>query len=308
MNQLSAAEYIGQGQIPFFRMPQTRDSRDADVIFLGVPWDAGTTYRPGARFAPWELRRVSALVQSYHPHHGVDVFATLSVVDGGNIVLPPFDAAAGRALIEAEIASQLARPFVVGGDHSITLPVLRALARKHGPLAVVHVDAHQDMSSDEVWGEPFHHGTPFRHALTEGCIGKDLLFQIGLRATWGRADEGALAERYGVQRFDIDSVSKEGIGPLMRRIRQAIGNRPVYLSFDIDAVDPAYAPGTGTPVPGGLTSREAITLVRGMAGMDLVGMDLVEVAPGLDHADITLHLGAHLLYEGLAALAVRRRM
>jgi agmatinase len=313
MPQSPAFAYIRQGLAPFFRLPAVDvDSASPyaglDAVVIGVPFDAATTYRPGARFAPYEVRRVSALVQTFHPTHKVDVFSTLRAADGGNVAVPPFSPPLARDVIENEIASIAAAgavPFAVGGDHSIALPALRAVAKKHGPLAVVHVDAHLDTSDAEVWGDAYHHGTPLRHAIEEGLVERGQLHQVGIRATWGYPEEGALAASHGATLYDVDTLAARGILSVANHIVAAVGERPVYVTFDIDGIDPAFAPGTGTPVPGGLTSREAIALLRGLAGVNLVGMDLVEVCPALDHADITSHLAAHLLFEGLALLAVR---
>ncbi len=315
MPQLPALPYVRQGLTPFFRLPAidvqaAAPYADLDAVVLGIPWDASTTYRPGARFAPYEIRRVSALVQTFHPGHKIDVFETLRAADGGNVAMPPFAPAVARDVIENEIAAIVsagATPFAVGGDHSIALPAMRALAKKHGPLCVVHVDAHLDTSDASVWGEPYHHGTPLRHAIEEGLVERGQLHQVGIRATWGYPEEGALAADHGATLYDMDGIAARGIASVASRIVACAGDRPVYVTFDIDGVDPAFAPGTGTPVPGGLTSREAIALLRGLAGVRVVGMDLVEVAPGLDHADITAHLAAHLVYEGLALAAVRAR-
>jgi agmatinase len=315
MSQLPALPYVRQGLTPFFRLPQIDPQAAApyanlDAVVLGVPWDASTTYRPGARFAPYEIRRVSALVQSFHPAHKIDVFETLRVADGGNVAMPPFAPEVARDVIENEIAAIVAAgalPFAVGGDHSIALPALRAVAKEHGPLCVVHVDAHLDTSDASVWGDAFHHGTPLRHAIEEGLVERGQLHQVGIRATWGYPEEGALAAGHGATLYDIQSIASRGIPAVASHIVSCAGGRPVYVTFDVDAIDPAFAPGTGTPVPGGLTSREAIALLRGLAGVHLVGMDLVEVCPGLDHADITAHLGAHLVYEGLALAALHAR-
>ncbi len=317
MPQQPASAYLRHGQTPFFRLPVVDITAQgpaayegADAIVLGVPWDGSVTYRPGARFAPYELRRVSAMVQSVHPVHAVDVFTALDVRDGGNVVFPPFDPEATRALIQQEVAHILgagARPFVVGGDHSIALPIMRALAGVHGPLAVVHVDAHLDTSTAAVWGEPYHHGTPFRHAIEQDLVARGALHQVGIRATWGGADEAELVKSHDGTIYTVDRVADEGIAKVASDICTAVGDRPVYISFDVDGVDPAFAPGTGTPVPGGLSAREALRLIRELQGINLVGMDLVEVAPALDHADITLHLGAHVLYEGLALAALAKR-
>jgi agmatinase len=315
MPQTPALQYIRAGTTPFFRLPQVDvcsacPYADLDAVVLGVPYDMATTYQPGARFAPYEVRRVSALLQGFHPAHKVDVFASLRVADGGNVAVPPFSATLARDVIENEIASIVgagAIPFSVGGDHSIALPAMRAVAKKYGPLAIVHVDAHLDTSDAEVWGDAYHHGTPLRHAIEEGLVERGQLHQIGIRATWGHPEEGELSAAYGATLYDIDAIAARGIASIVAHIVSSIGVRPVYVTFDIDAIDPAFAPGTGTPVPGGLTSREALTLLRGLAGVRLVGMDLVEVCPALDHADITSHLAAHLVYEGLALAALRRR-
>lgn len=308
MSQQSAAQYLRHGQTPFFRLPTVEAYAGARAVLLGVPYDGGTTYQPGARLGPYHVRRVSALVQTYHPIHRVDVFDRVRAVDGGNIAFPPFDSAAVRACIEDEVRKVLnagAVPFLCGGDHTIALPSLRAVALKYGPVAVVHVDAHSDTSGPAVWGDAWHHGTPFRHALEEKLIAEGQLHQIGLRGPWGSSEDGMFALAHGAQFYTAEEVAERGVLDVVGEVCRNIGDRPVYLSFDIDAVDPAFAPGTGTPVPGGLTSREALQLVRELQGVNLVGMDLVEVAPPLDVADVTSHLAAHLLYEGLALLALR---
>jgi agmatinase len=312
-HQQSAAEYLAHGQIPFFRLPMSPLAAGlpdgAGAVILGVPYDGGTTFRPGARLAPWEVRRASALVQGHHPVHGVDPFARLAAVDGGNVVFPPFDAAGVRAAVQGSVAAVLAHgaiPFLVGGDHSIALPALRAVAARHGPVAVVHVDAHLDTSGPEVWGDAWHHGTPLRHALDEGLVAKGQLHQLGVRGPLGSAADRDPGLAHGARVVGADELGERGVRAVIRDVLAAVGDLPLYLSFDVDAVDPAFAPGTGTPVPGGLTSREALQLVRALAGARLVGMDLVEVSPPFDHADATSHLAAHLLFEGLAVAALAR--
>jgi len=311
--QQRALEYLTHGQIPFFRLPVAPVAAGLPpgtaAALVGVPFDGGTTYRPGARLAPFDVRRVSALVQGHHPGHALDVFDVLPAVDGGNVAFPPFDAAAMRSAVQGTVARVVeagAVPFVVGGDHSVALPAIRAVAARHGPLAIVHVDAHLDTSGPETWGEPFHHGTPFRHVLDEGLVAEGMLFQIGIRGAWGAAADAAPGRARGARVYRMDEVDERGIRAVAAAVREAIGGRPLHVSFDVDAVDPAYAPGTGTPVPGGLTSREALELVRRLAGARLVGMDVVEVSPPLDHADVTSHLAAHLLFEGLAIAALAR--
>ncbi|HEY5947205.1 MAG TPA: agmatinase [Kofleriaceae bacterium] len=307
--QDSAVSYLRHGQTPFFRLPASLDVANAHVALLGVPHDGGTTYQPGARLAPYHVRRVSALIQNHHPVHDVDVFTRLRCVDAGNIVFPPFDRAAMRSSIEAEIRQLVAgevTPLVVGGDHSITLPVLRALTKRIGPVAIIHFDAHLDMSGPEVWSDDFHHGTPMRHAIDEGLVQRGQLYQIGIRGSRATAGDDALARSQQHTLMTSDDIGYHGVKRICSELRERIDTRPVYITFDVDAVDPAFAPGTGTPVPGGLTAREAIGLLRGLAGIDVRGGDVVEVCPALDHADITSHLAAHLLWEMLALIALRQ--
>jgi agmatinase len=187
----------------------------------------------------------------------------------------------------------------------VRLPALRALCKRHGPLSVVHLDAHLDVSSPEVWGDAFHHGTPLRHAIDEDLIAPGQLFQLGIRGPRASADDDAMIRAHDHTVFTVDDIGERGARRLCSELRERIGGRPMYVTCDIDAIDPAFAPATGTPVPGGLSSREALSLVRGLAGLDIVGADLVEYCPPLDHADITAHLAAHLLWEMLALFAVR---
>jgi len=307
MPQSSASEYLRHGQTPFFRLPAvTWPAEPCDAIVLGVPHDGGTTYQPGARFAPYHVRRTSALVQAYHPVHRVDVFQRLRAVDGGNVVFPPFDRAAMRSAVTEMLGDAFAArmvPFVVGGDHSISAPILKACAAAHGPLAVLHVDAHLDTSGPETWGDDHHHGTPIRHALQAGHI--SALASIGIRGPWGSAGDSDLVRRHDALIATPDDVANRGVAKLVGELRERFGSRPLYVTIDVDGLDPAFAPGTGTPVPGGLSARELLGILRGLAGLHIVGMDVVEIAPSLDHADLTCHLGAHLLFEGLALAAVR---
>src|SRR5262245_6130627 len=228
MTQMSAFEYIRQGQTPFFRLPSI-DRRATPAgfdgvaaVLVGVPYDSCVTYQPAARFAPYHVRRVSALVQSFHPLRRVDVFSRLRAVDGGNIAVSPFSAGQMRERIELEvtaIAEAGAAPVVVGGDHSVTLPILRALAERHGPLAVVHVDAHLDTSGPEVWGDAHHHGTPIRHALAEGLIEHGQLHQIGIRATWGTPQDGTLVLEHEARMYDMDLIARDGVRKLLAQVR-----------------------------------------------------------------------------------------
>ncbi|HVI02053.1 MAG TPA: agmatinase [Enhygromyxa sp.] len=317
--QSSALEYIRHGQTPFFRLPLAGPGESggqlgdptrfagARAVLLGVPWDSGTTYLPGARVAPYHVRRVSAFVSGHHPKHRVDVFERVPALDGGNIPVTPFSAAMMREAVSAEITAVLragAVPFVVGGDHSITTPILRAIHAIHGPVCVVHVDAHFDTSTGELWGDDFHHGTPIRHALTEGQIAPGGLFQVGLRGGWKDGDEPAMSLAHDARLYPAALFEQRSAGSIADEIKTAIGDRPVYLSVDVDGVDPAFCPGTGTPVPGGLSSRELLCLLDNLAGAKIIGMDLVEVSPPHDHADLTSMLAAHALFAGLGLLAV----
>ena len=319
MQPASALEYIRHGQTPFFRLPMAGPGDSggqvgdpsrfvgARAVILGVPWDSGTTYLPGARVAPYHVRRVSGLISPTHPKHRLDVFAEVPALDGGNVPTTPFDAGLMREAVQGEIAAVIgagAVPFVVGGDHSITTPILRAVHAAHGPVCVVHVDAHFDTSDAALWGDAYHHGTPIRHALEGGQIAAGGLFQIGLRGGWKDGDEAALSLAHDARLFPASEFERRGAVDIASAIKTAIGERPVYLTIDVDGVDPAFAPGTGTPVPGGLSSRELLCLLDNLAGAKIVGMDLVEVSPPHDHADLTSMLAAHALFSGLGLLAV----
>jgi agmatinase len=317
----SAFEYIRHGQIPFFRLPSAGPGDSggqlgdpsrfagARAVLLGVPWDSGTTYLPGARVAPYHVRRVSAFISGHHPKHRLDVFEHVPALDGGNIPTTPFDASLMREAVQAEIAAVCAAgavPFVVGGDHSITTPILRAIHAAHGPVCVVHVDAHFDTSDASVWGNDFHHGTPIRHALVDGHIARGGLFQVGLRGGWKDSDEASLSLAHDATLFPASLFERRDPQSIADEIKTAIGERPVYLTIDVDGVDPAFCPGTGTPVPGGLSTRELLCLLDNLAGVQIVGMDVVEVSPPHDHADLTSMFAAHVLFAGLGLLAVQR--
>jgi len=321
MQPSPALDYIRHGQTPFFRLPLaapgpiggserfTIDGQSAKAVVLGVPYDSGTTYLPGARVAPYHVRRVSAFVSGHHPRHRLDVFAEVPALDGGNVPVSPFDPALMRELVEAEIKGIQAAgavPFVVGGDHSITLPILRAIHSHHGPVCLVHVDAHFDTTELSVWGENFHHGTPIRHAISEGLIARGGLVQVGLRGAWKDSHEAEQVLAHDARLFPAAVFEERRAHEIAQEIRAIVGDRPVYISVDVDGVDPAYAPGTGTPVPGGLSSRELLCLLGNLAGVRLVGMDVVEVSPPHDHADLTSMLAAHTLFEGLGLLALEQ--
>ena len=293
----------------FMRLPHVEDPRGLDVALVGVPYDGGTSYRPGARLGPREIRAQSSLIRSYSYFQKVAPFEALNVADVGDVDPPPVSIEQAYAAIEARIgaiADAGARPIAVGGDHSISLPILRALARRHGRLALVQFDAHID-TWDEYFGGKYFHGTPFRRAIEEGLIDGRRFVQVGIRGPMYGEEDFEFHREHGITMIDMDQARARGIDWTIGEIRRVLTG-PSYMTFDIDGVDPAFAPGTGTPEVGGLTSHEAQQLVRGLAGLPLVGGDLVEVSPVFDGpGQITALLAANLMFEFLCALARRPR-
>lgn len=293
----------------FMRLPYTTDLDAVDVAILGVPFDSGTSYRSGARLGPREIRAQSSLIRPYSYFQKISPFERLTIVDAGDVDAPPVGLEAAYAAIDDavdRIVSADITPLVVGGDHSISLPVLRAIARKHGPVALVQFDAHIDTWGDYFGGKYFH-GSPFRRAIEEGLIAPAEYVQVGIRGPmYGDDADFAWQRGHGVTTIDIRQVKTDGIEKVAARIRSLVRGRPLYVTFDIDSVDPAYAPGTGTPEVGGLTSFEAQELVRGLGGLPLVGCDVVEVAPQFDGpGQITALLAANIMFELLGVLARR---
>src|SRR5436309_6648919 len=288
----------------FMRLPHVVDSSGLDVAIVGVPFDGGTSYRPGARLAPREIRAQSSLIRPYSYFQKVAPFERLSVADVGDIDAPPVSIEKCYDAVEAGIgavADPGARPIVIGGDHSISLPVLRALARRHGPLALVQFDAHID-TWDEYFGGKYFHGTPFRRAIEEGIVDGRRFIQVGIRGPMYGLDDFDFHRDHGITVIDIDQVKDRGVTRTVEDIRRVVTGR-AYMTFDIDSVDPAFAPGTGTPEVGGLTSHEAQRLVRGLAGLTLVGGDIVEVSPLYDGpGQITAVLASNLMFEFLCAM------
>jgi agmatinase len=290
----------------FMRLPHVEDPKGLDVALIGVPYDGGTSYRPGARLGPREIRSQSSLIRSYSYFQKVAPFDRLNVADVGDVDAPPVSIEKCYEAVEARIADILAagaRPIVIGGDHSISLPVLRALAKKHGPLALVQIDAHID-TWDEYFGEKYFHGTPFRRAIEEGIIDGRRFIQVGIRGPMYGEEDFEFHRKHGITMIDIDQVKDRGIPWVVGEIRR-VATGSAYMTFDIDGIDPAFAPGTGTPEVGGLTSHEAQRLVRGLAGLSLVAGDIVEVSPLYDGpGQITSVLAANLMFEFLCALAL----
>lgn len=299
------------GPDTFARLPRLDQVEHAGVALLGVPFDAGVSYRPGARFGPQGIRAGSKLLRPYHPYLDVHPFDVHQVVDAGDVSANPFDIPDALSSIEAAARRTLddADSLVtIGGDHTIALPLLRVMAERHGPVALVHFDAHLD-TWDTYFSAPYTHGTPFRRAVEEGVLDLDVSAHVGIRGPLYSAQDLTDDRALGFAIVSTMEVAREGVDACIDRVRQRVGDRPVYVSIDIDVLDPAHAPGTGTPEPGGLTTREFQQILRGFDGLNLVGADVVEVAPAYDHAELTTVAAANVVYEllGLLALQAGRR-
>jgi agmatinase len=290
------------------RLPHVRDAAALDVAILGIPYDGGTSYRPGARHGPRHIREQSSLIRNHNPVLGVSPFERLRVADYGDVDVAPISMERTFEAIEREmegITAAGAVPLAVGGDHSVTLPVLRALARRHGRLGLVHFDAHPDTWED-YGGSRHFHGSTFRRAVEEELVDGRRVVQVGIRGPVRCAADFDFHAEHGLEVIRIEEVKENGLRAAAGRLGRLRGG-PVYCSFDIDAVDPAYAPATGTPEVGGLTAYEAVALVRALRGLTLVGADVVEVSPPFDGpGQVTSLLAANLLFELLSVMALGR--
>ena len=293
------------GIASMFRLPVSEDASGLDVAIVGVPLDIGTSNRTGTRYGPRQIRTESVLVRPYSMATGAAPFDSFQVADTGDVALNAYDLPASIRLIEQhydELLQADVIPVSLGGDHTVSLPILRALARKHGPMALVHVDAHAD-TNDEMFGEKITHGTIFRRAIEEKLVEPDVMVQIGLRATGYSAEDFDWARSQGVKVVQAEECWYQSLAPLMNEIRTRFGaERPCYLSFDVDGLDPSVAPGTGTPEPAGLTASQGLEIIRGCAGLNLVGCDLVEVSPPYDPSGNTALLAGNLVFEMLCSL------
>jgi agmatinase len=297
------------GICTFGRRPHTRELDGVDVAIVGVPYDGATSYRSGTRFGPRAIREQSLLLWGYNNALSVAPFKALKVIDYGDVDVVPVDVLATHAAIETEVSKIIqegSKVITLGGDHSIALPLLRAHARKYGRMAVIHFDAHPDTWDTEFGEQKYSHGTPFRRAIEEKLIDTSAYIQIGIRGPTSGAQDYQDALELGARMITIDEAMRLGLGGILNEIRQRVGNKPVYITLDIDSIDPAFAPGTGTPEVGGFSSYQMLQILRGLKGLNLVGGDLVEVSPPFDHSNITAILAANLIFEFLSLMAVNR--
>lgn len=293
------------GNASMFRLPIAESAEGVYAGIIGVPLDIGTSNRNGTRYGPRQVRAESVLVRPYNMATRAAPFDSFQVTDLGDVALNPFNLSACIEIIKEhydEVLQHPVTPISIGGDHTITLPILRAVAKKHGPVALIHVDAHADVN-DTMFGEPIAHGTIFRRAIEETLVDPNSMFQIGLRATGYAAEDFDWARDRGVTVVQAEECWYKSLAPLMTQIRAKIGpDQPAYLTFDIDGLDPSVAPGTGTPEPGGLTGSQGLEIIRGCYGLNIVGADLVEVSPPYDTSGNTALLASNLLFEMLCVL------
>jgi guanidinobutyrase len=305
------AQPLGGNVMPRFggpgtmmRLPAREDAAGLDACFIGVPFDIGTSNRSGARFGPRQIRAESTLLRPYNMGTRAAPFDALAVADIGDVPINPYNLADSIRIITEHYTRVLAagcKPLTLGGDHTITLPILRAVAAKHGPVGMVHIDAHADIN-EHMFGEPIAHGTPFRRAVEEGLLDCKRVVQIGLRGTGYAAEDFDWPRQQGFRVVQAEECWYRSLAPLMSEVREQMGKGPVYFTLDIDGLDSSVAPGTGTPEPGGLTGSQALEVIRGCRGLNVVGGDLVEVSPPYDPSGNTALLAAGLLFEMLCVL------
>ncbi|MDP9479567.1 MAG: agmatinase [Actinomycetota bacterium] len=294
----------------FMRLPSTQDLQNAEAAIVGAPFDTGASFRAGARFGPEGIRSVSHLLRPYNPSQDVSIFEHLSVIDYGDVpVVPGFIEESYEKISSGleEVHRAGVVPIVLGGDHSIALPELRAAAAVHGPLALVQFDSHAD-TWDAYFGKKYNHGTVFRRAVEEGLLDPSRSIQVGMRGSLYDAGDLGASRELGFELLTTDEVREIGVRETVERVRGRVGDAKAYVSFDVDFLDPAFAPGTGTPEVGGFTGREAQEFVRGLAGVDLVGCDVVEVYPQYDGpGQVTSLLAANVAYEMLTLISLRKK-
>lgn len=294
----------------FMRLPHLKTTEGVDIAIIGVPFDTGASYRVGARFGPEAIRSVSALLRHHNEVLNVSIFDHCSVVDYGDLPVNPGYIEDSYKMIEDGITPLLeadVTPIMLGGDHSVTLPELRAIVKKHGPVALIQFDSHTD-TGNQRFGRKYTHGTPFRRAIEEGLLLVDNSIQVGMRGSVYEATSLDDARKLGFDLITTVEVQEQGIEALIKRIHDRVGDAKVFISFDIDFVDPAYAPGTGTPEVGGFTSSETLRIVRGLKGLNFVAFDLVEVLPQYDPSLVTALLASNLVYEFMSLIALRKKL
>ena len=304
---LSSPRFCNMGT--FMRMQKVDSAEGLDFVIAGAPFDTASSFRSGSRFGPNAIRNISAMMKPNNVIMQVNIMDGLKGGDIGDFnVTPGYIHPTYQAIEEgvAGILKENACPIVLGGDHSITLAELRAAAKKYGPVALVHFDSHSDLC-DEVFGQKYNHGTPFRRALEENLMDASHSIQVGMRGSLYDPDEHKMAAELGMKLIPAHKVREMGLETLIKTILERVGDKPCFLTFDIDFVDPAYAPGTGTPEVGGFTSLEALDLVRKIKDLNFVGFDLVEVLPAYDHGEITAYLAANIVFEYLSILAVKKK-
>ena len=292
------------GIATMMRLPHQPTAEGLDACFVGVPFDLGTSNRSGARFGPRQVRSESVLLRPYNMATRAAPFDSLQVADIGDVATNAYNIVDSIGKIERaydEIIANGCRPVTIGGDHTIAWPILRAMHRRYGPIGVVHVDAHADVN-DTMGGEKIAHGTPFRRAVEEGLLDCNRVVQIGLRGTGYHAVDFDWCRAQGFRVVQAEECWHRSLVPLMKEVVARVGNGPVYLSFDIDGLDPSFAPGTGTPEIGGLTVQQGLEIIRGLRGLNIVGADLVEISPPYDPHGTTALVGANLAFEMLCVL------
>lgn len=292
------------GPATMMRLPSQQSAAGLDACFVGVPMDIGTSNRSGTRHGPREIRAESCMLRPYNMATGAAPFDRMQVADIGDVPVNTFDLKKTVDIITdsfRDILSHNCIPLTLGGDHTLTYPILRAMKEKHGPVALLHIDAHADIN-DEMFGEKIAHGTPFRRAVDDGLLINDKVYQIGLRGTGYSPEDFNWSRDQGFTVIPAEECWHKSLTPLMTDVRNSIGDAPVYLTYDIDSLDPAFAPGTGTVEIGGLTIWQALEIIRGCAGLNIVGADLVEVSPPYDLSGNTALVGANLVYEMLCVL------
>lgn len=292
------------GRATMMRLPYSQTPEELDAAFIGIPLDIGTSQRSGTRYGPRGIRSESVMIRPYNMATGAAPFDSLQVGDLGDVPINTYSLLKSVDIIEqyyTQLNDCALIPLTLGGDHTITLPILRALAKKHGPVGLIHVDAHTD-TNDDMFGEKIAHGTTFRRAVEEGLLDCHRVVQIGQRAQGYTSDDFQWGVDQGFRLIPVEQCWHRSLTPLMEDVRAYLGEGPVYLSYDIDSLDPAWAPGTGTPEVGGLSAIQGLEIVRGCQGLGLIGCDVVEVSPPYDISGVTAQMGANLLYEMLCVL------